>query len=200
MTEHAIILIDPSRQRRDAIKAEMFRSGVSIEPRSCVRDLPAPSRCGGIFLVADDGDMVENLMDHLGNSRRPCAVVAMAETPELPSVVKAIKAGVLDYLSLPLKKSDLFSAITAAKNLVESSDTGEHSEARARELVRNLTKRESEVIHAVSLGWTSREIGASLGISPRTVEIHRGNALKKLRARNSSEAVRVLHDASRVAI
>lgn len=143
--------------------------------------------------------MVKNLMDHLGRSGRPCAVLAMAESPELPSVVKAIKAGVLNYLTLPLKEGDLYSATSAAKNVVESSGAEMHIGARARELVRNLTKRETEVIHAVSLGWTNREIAVSLGISPRTVEIHRGNAVKKLRARNSSEAVGVLHGARRFA-
>jgi FixJ family two-component response regulator len=196
MTDTNITLIDPSKKRRDAIMADFFSKGVSVESHSSVRELPAPRRCSGIFLVADDKDNVESVMDHLGASLLPCAVLAISDAPNIPSVVKAVKAGVTDYLSWPLSEEALLPAISAATRLVSLRNEVDRDQSRARLLVSKLTKRELEVIHAVSLGWTSREIAESLAISHRTVEIHRQHAIGKLDARNSSEAVRVLHHAS----
>ena len=54
-----------------------------------------------------------------------------------------------------------------------------------------LTSREAEVLHGIAWGRTNREIGKALGISDRTVEIHRRNLIQKLAGRNSAEAVRI---------
>lgn len=196
MTNHNITFVDPSRTRRAAIAADLFEKGVAIEARSSVLELPAPGRCSGIFLVADEKDTIESVMDHVGASQLPCAVLAISDAPSIPGVVKAVKAGVTDYLSWPLSEETLLPAISAAARLMALRSETNRDKARAKLLVSKLTKREYEVIHAVSLGWKGHEIASSLGISPRTVEIHRYHAIAKLDARNSSEAVRILKDAS----
>ncbi|MCW1400944.1 LuxR C-terminal-related transcriptional regulator [Novosphingobium sp. MW5] len=195
MTTDSIILVDPRKNRREAVQSTLRRFGLHVQQRSSVDELPVFAQSNGIFLVADEGNTIEVLMDYLGASHLPNSVVAFGEAPQIPSVVKAIKAGVTDYLSWPMSEDAILPAIIAASRQVASRDDEDSAEANAFKLIRKLTKREMEVIRAVSMGKTSREIGLSIGISCRTVEIHRGNALKKLGARNSSEAVRVLRDA-----
>lgn len=196
MSQTYITLIDPNDRRRAAINAKLYGNELHVEPRSSVSDLPAPGKCEGIFLAVDEADVIESLMDHLQCAPKSCAVVALSEEPQLKSVVRAMRAGVTDYISWPSPKEMILPAIEAANRVVRLRDRVDRGEARARLLVSKLTKRELEVIHAVSLGWTSKEIASSLGISYRTVEIHRCNALKKMDANNSSEAVRILQAAS----
>jgi DNA-binding CsgD family transcriptional regulator len=62
----------------------------------------------------------------------------------------------------------------------------------AQDMVGKLSRREKQVLDLMALGFTSREICEELGISPRTVEIHRGKARLKLGARTSGEAIRLV--------
>ena len=167
-----------------------------VEPYCDVDDLPLPADCSGLFLAVDEGDVLDRVLAHVRQSPKACAVLAISEQPELKSVVRAMRSGASDYLSWPTSLDDLVSAIEAAgKNVRLRSKSGQ-KEAEPRRLFNKLSKRELEVLQAVSLGWTSKEIGTMLGISSRTVEIHRANCLNKLDASNSSEAVRVYLDAT----
>ena len=67
--------------------------------------------------------------------------------------------------------------------------------AGARKLIERLTPREKEVLTYMTKGFSNRAIGEQLGISPRTVEIHRGHMLSKLYANNSPDAVRIALEA-----
>lgn len=85
----------------------------------------------------------------------------------------------------------------AARLLRLTGQTGEALRGKEAPPVSGmLTRREFQVLHAISWGLTTREIGQRLSISPRTVEVHRGKVLTKLGARTSAEAVRIalMHD------
>lgn len=195
-TSNAISLVDPIAERREAI-GQLLRgmSRETLEVRSSAQ-LPRASRCGGVYLAFDEADTLDDLLRHLVDSPNSCAVIALSEEIDVSSVVKAIRAGVSDYIRWPASEARLDKAIQAAEQQVSLRSEVVNLETKAKLLVEKLSKREHEVIHGVSAGWTSRKIGSLLGISARTVEIHRGNALKKLNARNSYEAVRIFYDAS----
>src|SRR3981189_1273238 len=139
------------------------RSGLDILKELHGEDYPAP-----IFIISGQGD------------------IAMA--------VSAIKNGALDFIEKPFRGSEsvarLEEAIGAyARRRAENSASSIASlHLPGRE---PLTRREREVLEQFTSGATNKEAGRHLGISPRTIEDHRANIMKKHGARNSADLVRI---------
>ena len=151
----------------------------------------------GIVIAADEGgpDTVEQLIGQLGERGIWLPVVVAAARPAVPSVVAAIKAGALDYLELPLEMGRFARRLEAIV-----AEAGHYAERRRREVeaqraVAQLSRREREVLELLSAGCSNKEIARILAISPRTVEIHRGNMMTKLGAGHAADAVRLWIDA-----
>lgn len=160
--------------------------------------LERPAR-EGIVIAADDGlpDASKRLIRQLGERGCWMPVVFTAYAPEVERAVAAIKAGALDYLGLPLEMGDFARRLSRIL-----SEAGEHGERRRREVEAQhalglLSRREREVLDQLSAGCSNKEIARTLAISPRTVEIHRGNMMTKLGAGHAADAVRLWIDAQR---
>ncbi len=151
----------------------------------------------GIVIAADDGsgDMARRLIARLGEQGAWLPVVIVSHDPEIDRVVAAIKAGALDYLQLPLEMGAFARRLNAIL-----AEAGQHSARRRREVeaqrdVALLSRRERQVLELLSAGCANKEIARRLAISPRTVEIHRGNMMTKLNAGHPADAVRLWLDA-----
>lgn len=151
----------------------------------------------GIVMAADTGepDMASELIRRLGEAGMWLPVVIASPEPETEQVVAAIKAGALDYLRLPLEMGSfarrLHDVLLEASQHIESR----RREVEARRAIAHLSRREREVLELLSGGCSNKEIARRLEISPRTVEIHRGNMMTKLRAGHAADAVRLWLDA-----
>jgi FixJ family two-component response regulator len=102
-----------------------------------------------------------------------------------------MQLGAWDYLKWPFEAHLLDSSL---RTLVAVGDRliGEHRRRRdAREKVQSLTARETDVLKLLVQGCANKNIAMELEISPRTVEIHRGNMMRKLQAQTTSDAVRI---------
>ena len=150
----------------------------------------------GIVLAADDpAAPARVLIDRLGGMGVWLPVVFVTETPTIERAVESIKAGAIDYLGLPLEMGSF--ARRLGSILAES---GEFAERRRREVeaqhaIGLLSRREREVLELLSAGCSNKEIARNLAISPRTVEIHRGNMMTTLGAGHAADAVRLWLDA-----
>ena len=147
----------------------------------------------GIVIAASGGEVGETseLIRRLGESGVWLPIVMASSHPALEQVVAAVKAGALDFLRLPL---DMCSFARRLAVILSASD--QHTERRRREVeaqhaISLLSRREREVLELLSAGCSNKEIANSLAISPRTVEIHRGNMMNKLRAGHAADAVRL---------
>jgi two-component system response regulator FixJ len=105
--------------------------------------------------------------------------------------VQAMKAGAVDFIEKPFEKKVLLGAIDQAfSRLHRSSETRDRAnEAEVR--LNGLTPREREVLDGLAQGLPNKTIAYDLGISPRTVEIHRANLMTKLGVKSLSEALRI---------
>ncbi|MEP7314755.1 MAG: response regulator [Pseudomonadota bacterium] len=110
---------------------------------------------------------------------------------DIPSSVRAIKAGAVDFLTKPFRQEDLMRSIESALAQNVEARRKRAELAELREHVASLTPRELEVLPLVVGGLLNKQAAAELGISENTVQIHRGSIMKKMRAGSLAELVRI---------
>lgn len=110
---------------------------------------------------------------------------------DIPMAVEAMRNGALDFVRKPFREHDLLDRINEALNLelTKRKWNIEHDELLAR--LSSLSEREKAVFERVADGEMNKVIGFDLGISERTVEVHRANVMKKLNVRTLAELIRV---------
>lgn len=118
-------------------------------------------------------------------------VVIMTGHGDIDMAVTAMKAGASDFIEKPFEKAALLACLEGArKQLVADRGTGARAE-EARVRLNVLTDRERDVLDGLVEGLPNKTIAYDLGISPRTVEIHRANLMQKLEVKSLAEALRI---------
>ena len=130
------------------------------------------------------------LQSQTGQGHHP-QIVFITGHGDIPTSVRAIKAGAVDFLTKPLKEADLMRAIHAAiaQDRVARQKRAELTELRRR--LSRLTPRERQVLPLVVSGLLNKQAAAELGISEITIQIHRGRIMKKMEAGSLAELVRM---------
>jgi len=150
---------------------EAFLAGLTDTCRGCiVLDVNMP-RMSGI-----------ELHEELRRRGLPVPVVYLTAYGDIPLTVRAMKLGAADFFTKPIDGAAFIGRIQAL--LAASAQADSSSQERAEERVALLTAREREVMRLALGGYTSKEIGRQLGISYRTVEIHRSRMMKKTQCAN----------------
>ena len=110
---------------------------------------------------------------------------------DIPSSVRAMKAGAVDFLTKPFKEADLLRAIHAAIELDRDARRKRTELTELHQHLASLTPREREVLPLVVSGLLNKQAAAELGISEITLQIHRGKIMKKMGAGSLAELVRM---------
>ncbi|AXB76619.1 response regulator transcription factor [Novosphingobium sp. P6W] len=118
-------------------------------------------------------------------------VVIMTGHGDITIAVQAMKAGAVDFLEKPFEKSALLNAVEAAFERIAKADDAAIKAQDAATLLAALTPRERDVLEGLAQGLPNKTIAYDLGISPRTVEVHRANLMAKLDVRSLSDALRI---------
>jgi len=113
---------------------------------------------------------------------------------DIPMAVEAMQQGAFDFLQKPFRDQDLIDRIQRAlvKDKANRAELSERS--RLRERFESLTPREREVLDLVSSGKPNKIMAADLGVSQRTVEIHRARVMEKMHASSVAQLVRMVMD------
>lgn len=169
--------------RNDGIETASFASAEAFleacppdRPGCLILDLRLPNGMDGLQLQRE--------MAARGYGQ---AIVTLTAHGDIPTTVTAIKAGAVDVLLKPVKNDTLLAAVRSAFATLgpAASDNAAHDPQAPEH--RKLTDREREIVRLAIEGKSSKEIGKLLGISHRTVEVHRAHALEKTGARNILE-------------
>ncbi len=125
--------------------------------------------------------------------RTGALVVMIANTPQVEAAVTAMKLGATDVLTRPIDSEQLLTIVRDA--LRKDVHLGAMQAGSRPVEVRGfaqLTPREREVLQLITNGQSNKEAGRELGISPRTIEVHRARVMEKLGARNTADLMRIV--------
>ena len=135
-----------------------------------------------------DGLVVQSKMKAQGVA---LPVIVMTGHGDVTVAVAAMKAGAVDFLEKPFEKAELLAAMDHGFARIEQSGNQEERAEFAAIRLAALTPRECDVLKGLVHGLPNKTIGFNLGISPRTVEIHRAHLMTKLTVRSLSEVLRI---------
>jgi two-component system response regulator FixJ len=167
-------------------QVQTYESGLDLLKRSM--DLNPGCILLDIRMPGMDGLEVQQALQDNGVA---LPVVIMTGHGDVGLAVKAMKAGAVDFIEKPFEKDALLASLQEAFQRLSRKEATKDRKKDAEVRLHALTPRERDVLDGLAQGLPNKTIAYDLGISPRTVEIHRANLMTKLAVRSLSEALRI---------
>ncbi|PSC06800.1 DNA-binding response regulator [Alsobacter soli] len=195
--EQEVFIVDDDGAVRDALRLVFEMDGYHVTafpdggsflsaartrtPSVVILDVHMPGRSGL--------EVLQELGPHYG-----APVFMISGQGDIPMAVEAIRHGAHDFIEKP------FDAETVLARVREAIEARAQKGAKSGDLILasfngedQLTPREREVLERIAMGASNKEAGRQLGISPRTIEVHRARIMEKLGARNTADLVRIVY-------
>lgn len=158
---------------------ELLKEVKHLDPGCILLDIRMPDM---------DGLEVQHALNDRGVTM---PVIVLTGHGDVATAVTAMKNGAADFLEKPFEKTNLLDAIGRAADAIDHRGAVSAFEREARLRIAALSPRERDVLRELARGHPNKAIAHDLGISPRTVEVHRANVMSKLDVRSLSEALRI---------
>ena len=188
-------LIDDDASVRRSVSFMLKTSGYRVHSYEsgddlldAARHLPEGCILLDIRMPGMDGLETQEVLRQAGVS---LPVIIMTGHGDISLAVRAMKAGAVDFIEKPFDTDVLLSALTEGFGRLSSKAATGERKKDAEVRLQALTPRERDVLKGLAQGLPNKTIAYDLGISPRTVEIHRANLMTKLEVRSLSEALRI---------
>lgn len=195
-TTPILFILDEDASVRESLELLILREGWRCRTFASVQELLAHPLAVVVpnCLVLDasvSGSNALDLQKRVAVHRRGTPIIFIAGRIDVPTTVKAMKAGAVGVFMKPLSENALLSSIREA--LERSSITlGHEAEMRVlRDRYTSLSRREREVMVLVVSGLLNKQVGGELGISEITVKAHRGQVMQKMRANSLPDLVKM---------
>lgn len=192
---HPVYVVDDDPSLRNSLRFLLANNGHEVLTFDCGEAFLAKAAelAPGVVLLdvqmsGIDGLSVQARLRDLGLN---LPVVIITGHGDIALAVRAMKAGAIDFLTKPFARSDLLNIIAQADRRLDQSEAGALQQDAARQKLLPLTLREYQVLNELARGHPNKTIGYDLGISSRTVEIHRANVMRKLDVHNFPDALRI---------
>ena len=131
------------------------------------------------------------LQQQLAGKNIDLPVIMISGFGDVSTAVKAMKAGVLDFLEKPFRGQDLLDLVHNAVKKHQADREKNNSQNEAKQRINSLTQREKEVMECVVSGTLNKDIAKKLEISIKTVEVHRANVMDKMKVSSVADLVRL---------
>lgn len=194
-----VFLVDDDASVRKGLSRLLRSTGLHVEAFASAQEfMNREPFDGNVCLILDirmPGLSGTDLFKQLSKADDSLPVVFITGHGDIPTSVQAMKEGAVDFLTKPVDDEKILSAVQAAlaRGAIERE---RHSTAtHARQLLQTLTEREYEVMTYVITGMLNKQIAYDLGISEKTVKVHRGRVTEKLGVHSVAELVRLAEKA-----
>ncbi len=188
-----VYVVDDDDSLRKAMARLLNAAGYDVRAYSSAGEFALASRDnrrGCVLLdVRMPGPSGLDLQEALAKEEEPLPVIFLTAHGDIPMSVRAMKAGAVDFLTKPIKREVLLNAIRAALARDLQLHTSHEQLRDLRMRFAKLTLREREVFELVVAGRLNKQIAGELGISERTVKVHRAQVMTKTRVTSLAELV-----------
>ncbi len=188
-------LIDDDEAMRASTALLLEAAGLRVRAFASAQEFLAVARDAAPGCVLTDLRMPGidgiELLRRLRELRADLPVVMMTGHGDVPTAIRALKGGASDFIEKPFKEKALLDAVGEAIEAGRQVGARKAERAAIVERLATLTPREREVLDALVAGRPNKIIAHDLGMSPRTVEVHRARVMHKAGAKSLSELVRL---------
>jgi two-component system, LuxR family, response regulator FixJ len=194
-SDQQIFIVDDDEAVRESLAALLTSYGyAALTFPSALHFLARADRNGSGCLIADvrmpDMDGLE-LQEKVAAEFPNLSVVIITGHGDVPIAVRAMKAGAIDFIEKPFSEDTILETVQHALAQAAKSSRPPGSDDEASLRLEHLTPREREVLVRLVAGQPNKTIAYDLGISARTVEIHRARVMEKMRVKSLSALVRL---------
>jgi two-component system response regulator FixJ len=196
MADNAVVhLVDDDEEVRRALAFLLGTAGLAVRVYESANALLEKLDAAQLGCIVSDVRMPGidgiQLLRELKLRGVTLPVIVMTGHADISLAVGAMKGGAVDFIEKPFSDDVLLDAISAAlANFGSAKEPGSEA-ALVRARIDTLSERENEVLEGLLAGNPNKTIAYDLGISPRTVEVHRASVMKKMSAKSLSQLVRM---------
>lgn len=198
--EPTVFIVDDDDAVRDSLEDLVDSVGLKAEIFASAQEFLAaydPLRAGCLVLdIRMPGMSGLELQEKLGERQAVLPIIFITGHGDIPMAVEAMRRGAVDFIQKPFRDQDLLDRINSA--LAQGVGRREDMEEQRaiEERIHSLTRRERQVMEMVVEGKANKVIAIDLGLSQRTVEVHRANVMEKMRTKTLADLVRMVSRAS----
>ena len=193
--ESTVFVVDDDADLRESVGWLLESDGLRVKSYSTAQEFLTdykPEEPGCLLLdVRMPGLSGLDLQEELRRRGVPPPIIIMTGHARVPIAVRALKGGAIDFIRKPFSDQALLERIRQAIDLDRRTRQVRMECTKFAALLTYLTPREREVMDLVIAGKPNKIIAADLGISPKTVEIHRGRVMEKMQVESVAELVRL---------
>ena len=197
--ETIIFIIDDDDSVRKSLSRLLRVSGFNVETYESSEQFLAREPYYGIGCIILDISMPGlsgmELHDELIRVGYDLPIVFITGHGDIPMSVRAMKKGAVDFLLKPFDEEELLQAVGRAIEADRKAKSEQTERRRIMKLIEDLTPREREVMPCILGGMLNKQIAFTLGISEKTVKIHRGRIMEKLGAHSVAELIHLAEKA-----
>lgn len=188
-------IVDDDESVRAALARVLEASGLAVKQYTSAGDFlleSSDAKSGCVLLdIRMPGPSGLQLQDHLAKRGFKLPIIFMTGFGDVPTTVRAMKAGAFDFLTKPVKKDDLLDVVRLALAYAREHKKFDDEVARLQANFNTLSPREREVFAGVVSGKLNKQIAAELGTAERTVKAHRAHLMQKMGAASVAELVHI---------
>ncbi len=132
------------------------------------------------------------LQQELNRRESNLPIILMSGHGDIPMAVQAMREGALDFIQKPFRNQELLDMVNRALEICEKQQNDQNQTQSIKQRIHSLTSREHQVMQMIVDGKTNKVIAVDLGLSQRTIEVHRANVMHKLEAHSMADLVRIV--------